>query len=247
MNMAGRDRLIVALDVPDHDAALGVVDELDNVNFFKIGLHLILAGSVPDLIARIQDARGGEGGVFIDFKLSSDINETIKGFIKSCLALNVKLLTLDSGTLKSKTARAINVIREARGESEDPRIIMVPMLSSHDADDLECFDGEHQGATRYIVERGRRLLEHGCDGLVVSGEAIKTCRESFPKCMIVSPGIRPTGFPSHDHKRHTTPAEAVRYGADYLVVGRPVLQAENRRQAAQDIIEEIDRERAGDV
>ena len=242
--MAGRDRLIVALDVPDHDAALEVVDELDNVTFFKIGLHLILTGSVPDLIARIQDARGGYGNVFIDFKLSSDIDETIKGFIKSCLALNVRLLTLDSGTARSKTARTINAIREARGQSAEPHIIMVPMPSSHDAGDLEPFESEHQGATHYIVEQGRSHLDQGCDGLVVSGDAIRTCRESFPNCVIVSPGIRPKGFPSHDHKRHTTPAEAIRYGADYLVVGRPVLQAKNRRQAAQDIIEEIDREGA---
>ncbi|MCY4609753.1 MAG: orotidine-5'-phosphate decarboxylase [bacterium] len=242
MDLQGKDRLIVALDLPDHEAALEAVDVLDNVFFFKIGYHLLLTGRVLELLEKIQEDRAGQGGVFIDFKLPGDIDDTIKGFIRSCLSLNVKLLTLDAGTANSKTARAISIIQEARGESEDPRIIMVPMLSSLDADDLELFEGEHCGATRYIVDRGRKLLEYGCDGLVVSGEAIKTCRESFPNCMIVSPGIRPTGFPTQDHKRYTTPAEAIRYGADYLVVGRPVLQAKNRWQAAQDIISEIDRE-----
>ena len=242
MGMQGKDRLIVALDLPDHQAALEAVEVLDNVYFFKIGLHLILTGSVLELIRKIQESREGRGGVFVDFKLPGDIDDTIKGFIQSFLSLNVKLLTLDAGTAESKTARAINIIREVRGERKDPRIIMVPMWSSLDSDDLEVVEGEHCGATRYIVNRGRRLLGHGCDGLVVSGKAIRTCRETFPDCMIVSPGIRPMGFPAHDHKRHTTPAEAIRYGADYLVVGRPVLQAPDRRQAAQNIIEEIDQE-----
>ena len=244
MALRGKDQLIVALDVPDHETALNMVTDLGNVYFFKIGYHLIFSGSVLELIKRIQQARPGLGGVFVDFKMPGDIDDTVKGFIRGLLPLNVKLLTLDAGTSASKTAKAINVIREARGDSKDLRIIMVPMLSSLDSDDLEIYEDEYCGATKYIVDRGRKLLAHGCDGLVVSGEAIKACRREFPDCTIISPGIRPEGFPAQDHKRHTTPAEAIRYGADYLVVGRPVLQAPDMRQAAQKIIDEIDQELA---
>ena len=84
------------------------------------------------------------------------------------------------------------------------------------------------------------MLDRGCDGLIVSGDAIKACRERFPDADIVSPGIRPAGASVSDHKRSATPGEAIRLGADYLVVGRPVLNAESPRAAAQKIIDEID-------
>ena len=236
MDLQGKDRLIVALDVPDHEAALDVVETLDNVFFFKIGLQLLLNGDVLYLVRRLQEARAGEGGVFIDLKLSGDIGNTISKFIEGCASLSVKFITLVEAVSRSKTITTIEAARLARGESEYPRLLMVPLLSSLDASDLDtpgC-------ATNHIVKRGGEMLKCGCDGLIVSGEAIQACRLAFPKHALVSPGIRPKGFPSQDHKRHTTPAEAIRHGADYLVVGRPVLQAPDKRQAAQDIIDEID-------
>ena len=86
------------------------------------------------------------------------------------------------------------------------------------------------------------MLGYGCDGLIVSGDAIGACRERFgDSCTIVSPGIRPEGMSSDDHKRFTTPTEAIRLGADYLVVGRPITQAQDPKSAAQNIIDEIER------
>jgi orotidine-5'-phosphate decarboxylase len=93
----------------------------------------------------------------------------------------------------------------------------------------------------YIVGRARRALENGCDGIIASGDAIGLCRRAFPHALIVSPGIRPAGSATNDHKRHTTPEEAIGLGADFLVVGRPVLKDPEPRAAAQRIIDEIER------
>ena len=91
-----------------------------------------------------------------------------------------------------------------------------------------------------IVNQGRALLNHGCDGLIVSGQAIKACRSEFPNAILVSPGIRPAGSSPDDHKRSTTPSEAMHYGADYLVVGRPISKSSDHQGVAQQIIDEID-------
>ena len=90
-----------------------------------------------------------------------------------------------------------------------------------------------------ILKRARAALTAGCDGIIASGHAIRLCREAFPAAVIVSPGIRPSGASTDDHKRSTTPAEAVRAGADYLVVGRPILKDPHPRDAAARIINEI--------
>jgi orotidine-5'-phosphate decarboxylase len=236
--VGGADRLIVALDVPDHEKALAIVQELDNVSFFKIGLQLFLSGDILALLKKLQDAREGEGGVFIDLKLSGDIGHTISRFIERSAALNVKFITLAEAVPKSRTIATIQVARETRGDNAYPHLLMVPMLSSLDGGDLPEHPG---GSSAFIVSRGREMLDHGCDGLIVSGEAIRACRKEFqPDINLVSPGIRPEGFPAQDHKRYTTPTKAIKYGADYLVVGRPILQARNRRLAAQNIIDEID-------
>jgi orotidine-5'-phosphate decarboxylase len=247
-NISMDQRLIVALDVPTHEEAISLVRELDNISFFKVGLELLLAGSILDLVQQMQQTRASMGGVFVDLKLSGDIPNTIARFIERCLCLDIRFLTLDVPAVTSKTTRTISAARAARNGSEFPQLLMVPLYSSLDAEDLN----EHGSGpdpdlspSDYIVERGGQLLEYGCDGLIVSGEAIRACREKFPNVCLVSPGIRPKGCDHGDHKRYTTPAEAIRYGADYLVVGRPILNAANRRQAAQDIIDEMEQASAG--
>ena len=245
-NISMDQRLIVALDVPTHEEAISLVRELDNVSFFKVGLELLLAGSILDLVQQMQQTRAGMGGVFVDLKLSGDIPNTIARFIERCLCLNIRFLTLDVPEVTSKTTRTIRAAHAARNGSDFPHLLMVPLYSSLDAEDLnEQASGPYHSPSDYIVERGGQLLDYGCDGLIVSGEAIRACREKFPDVCLVSPGIRPKGWDHGDHKRYTTPAEAIRYGADYLVVGRPVLNAANRRQAARDIIDEMEQASAG--
>jgi orotidine-5'-phosphate decarboxylase len=113
-----------------------------------------------------------------------------------------------------------------------------------DASDLtEVAGAGADDVASHILARGREALEAGCDGLVVSGDAIATVRRELPEVLIVSPGIRPRGFAADDQKRITTPADAIRMGADLLVVGRPILRAPTpgeRRRVAQDVIDEID-------
>ena len=238
-DLLGKDRLIVALDVPTHEQAFKLVEKLDNVSFFKVGLQLFMAGDILGFIRELQSRRSSQGGVFVDLKLSGDIGNTIIGLVEGCLALNVKFITLVESVPSSITIRTLQVARQARGEARDPRLLMVPLLSSLNADDLRAA-GIQDDSTDYILARGRAMLDHGCDGLIVSGEAIKACRANFPGRDIVSPGIRPTWATADDHKRFTTPSQAIRFGADYLVVGRPICNDNDPRTAAQKIIDEID-------
>ncbi len=228
-------RLIIALDVPTHEEALAAVETLDNVSFYKVGLQLFLAGDLLGLIRKLRAQRGG--GIFVDLKLSGDIGNTITSFVEGCRELDVKFITLTESVPYATTLRTIEAARAARGAANNPRLLMVPLLSSLGADDLR--GEEESDATRHILTRGKKLLGDGCDGLIVSGEAIAACREAFPEADIVSPGIRPAWAGADDHKRHATPADAIRMGADYLVVGRPILKDPDPRAAAQRIIEEM--------
>jgi len=233
-DLRGKDRIIVALDVPTVDQALASVERLDNISFFKVGLQLFMTGGLPDLLHALRTKR-----VFVDLKLPGDISNTIAAVIDACVSMNVELLTL-SESMPLPAIRAARAARAARNSSH-PKFLTVPVLSSLDASDLPAAAGGENGVEAVIVRRAQAALEAGCDGIIASGDAIQVCRRAFPSTLIVSPGIRPSGASTDDHKRHTTPAEAVRLGADYLVIGRPILQAPDPRAAAQRIIEEIDR------
>ena len=160
------------------------------------------------------------------------------------IALNVKFIALCEPfavSIAAETIKTIRTIREVRGDNDLLKILMVPMLSSLGDEERAAHEPDAPRDTdTFIVERGRKWLDMGCDGLIVSGDAISVCRRDLD-CLIVSPGIRPSGFPPQDHKRFTTPTEAVRLGANYLVVGRPIITAQNPHQAAREIIDEIDR------
>jgi orotidine-5'-phosphate decarboxylase len=233
-DLRGKDRIIVALDVPTVDEALASVERLDNISFFKVGLQLFMTGGLPDLLQALRTRR-----VFVDLKLPGDISNTIAAVIDACVSMNVELLTL-SESMPLPAIRAAHAARAARNNSH-PKLLTVPVLSSLDASDLPAGAGGENGVDAVIVKRAQAALDAGCDGIIASGDAIQVCRRAFPSTLIVSPGIRPSGASTDDHKRHTTPAEAIRLGADYLVIGRPILKAPDPRAAAQRIIEEIDR------
>jgi orotidine-5'-phosphate decarboxylase len=232
-DLTGKDRIIVALDVPTVDEALASVERLDNISFFKVGLQLFMTGGLPDLLHALRTRR-----VFVDLKLPGDISNTIAAVIDACVSMHVELLTL-SESMPLPAIRAARAARAARNSSH-PKFLTVPVLSSLDASDLPAGAGGENGVETVIVKRAQAALDAGCDGIIASGDAIQVCRRAFPSTLIVSPGIRPSGASTDDHKRHTTPAEAIRLGADYLVIGRPILKAPDPRAAAQRIIEEID-------
>jgi orotidine-5'-phosphate decarboxylase len=232
--LRGADRLIVALDVPTVDAALRIVDQLDNVTFFKVGLQLVVACGLPMLL---QSLRGKK--VFVDLKMPGDIGNTIGAVIDICIEQGVSFLTV-SESMPPAAIRSAAAARNARGQAE-PRLLTVPFLSSLGADDLAGTAGTSDDLETYVLERARAALDAGCDGVIASGPAIRWCRIAFPPpAIVVSPGIRFDGATPDDHKRHTTPAEAIRLGADYLVVGRPILRAADPRTAAGRVIREID-------
>lgn len=236
----GKDRLIVALDVPNHEKALAVVKELENVFFFKIGLELIVSGNVLDLIKELQENRLEQGGIFIDLKVAGDIGNTITRFVEVCAAHNIKFITLSDPASYAIASGVIPTAVQARGENEYPKILGVPLLSSSRTDETTLKELGASDVTDYILKRGKALINEGCDGLIVSGDAIKNCKDEFHDTIIVSPGIRPSGTGSDDHERFTTPGKAIELGSDFLVVGRPILNAQARKEAAQKIIDEID-------
>lgn len=238
MTPAARERLIVALDVPTAEQALSLVRELRSVvSCFKIGLELFLVGKWTELVTEI-----GEGKIFLDLKLPADIPTTITRAVRVCAEHRiVKFLTLSSAGMPPEVIAAA---RAGRGESAHPMLLMVPFLSSLGrADFARLHEEEGEDFEAYLVRRCRTVLEAGCDGLIVSGEEIGLIRVEFPKAVIVSPGIRPAGHAQDDHKRSTTPGQAIELGADYLVVGRPICSEptpEARRSRARAIIEEIE-------
>jgi len=241
MELSGRDRVIVALDVPSVDLAFRIVDQLDNISFFKIGLQLFVTGGLPELLRALQGKR-----IFVDLKVPGDIGNTIAAVIDVCVASQVRFLTL-SESMPPQAVAAARAARDAH-KTPYPQLLTVPFLSSLGARDLASVVSSREGAAnavtdldQYIVARAAAALKAGCDGVIVSGSAIAACRRRFPHpVVLVSPGIRPSGSSADDQKRHTTPAEAVRLGADYLVVGRPIVNAPDPRTAAARVIDEID-------
>jgi len=234
--LTGKDRLIVALDVPTFDQAVRAVEQLDNVSFFKVGLQLFMTGGLPTVLQALKQKR-----IFVDLKVPGDIANTIAAVVDLCIDNRVTFLTL-SESMPPAAIAAAKAAREARRTSH-PQFLTVPVLSSLDAADLASVApaGASLALDDYIIARASVALRAGCDGIVASGPAIALCRRHFDRSVvIVSPGIRPSGTSTDDHKRHTTPTDAIRAGADYLVVGRPILKDPNPREAAARIIREID-------
>lgn len=232
--MDARSRLILALDVPTPDEALALVRELRGVvAFFKVGLELIVGGAVPEIVR----ALGPEGRIFLDLKTPSDIPETVKRTVRSIAAHPaIELLTLDVHT----SAPAVAAAREGRGERSHPKLLLVTWLSSYDASDLKAMGGgDDLGA--YLRQRAAFARGAGCEGVIASGEAVGLVRAAWPEAVIVSPGIRAAGAATDDHKRFSTAGDAVRDGADYVVVGRPIRDAKDRARAAEEIVADLER------
>lgn len=232
--LSARERLIVALDVPSKKEALQLVEELDGlVSFFKVGLELFMLGSIEELVRElIRDKR-----VFLDLKLPGDIDETVRRAVHLSAEMGVTLLTLSA----SVGPHTIRCAREGRGSSKHPLLLFVSSLSSVDENDYRVlYPRAEVGFEDFVMERARVALSAGCDGLIASGDLIEKLRATYKDTIIVSPGIRPRGTPADDHKRSCTPSEAIKKGADYLVVGRPIRNAQDRRQAAEAIIAEIE-------
>jgi orotidine-5'-phosphate decarboxylase len=227
--------LIVALDVASLSEAEAVATRLgDSVTFYKIGLELFCATG-PEVVARIK-GRGKR--VFLDLKLH-DIPRTVERAVKSCGRLGVDLLTIHSSGGRTMI-QAAHDAAAALGPSA-PKIVAVTALTSLDQGDLSDL-----GIVRPMVDQVETLgflaMSSGADGIVCSPmELVAMRRRLGPRALLVTPGVRPAGADLGDQKRVATPAQAVRDGATYLVVGRPILDAADPVAAARAIQDEIRR------
>src|SRR6266478_7152927 len=211
VNIAPRDRLIVALDLPNVAAAEAMIARPgEAVNFYKIGYQLGFAGGLP-LVRRLAD-QGKK--VFVDLKLH-DIGNTVARGVESVAALGATFLTVHAYPQTMKAAV------EARAGSE-LRILAVTVLTSYDDGDLHAA-GYRLSVSDLVEARAQQAQVLGVDGLVSSPQEAAALRKIVGHQMsLVTPGVRPAGSATGDQKRMMTPGRAIAAGADYLVVGRPI-------------------------
>jgi orotidine-5'-phosphate decarboxylase len=225
-----RDRLIVALDVPSAPEALALVARLgDTVRFYKVGLQLQFAGGLGVAETLINQGKK----VFLDSKIY-DVGETVRGAVANVANMGVNFVTVHGNGAVIKAAV------EGRG-TRPLKILSVTLLTSLDASDLE----EMGIASRYSVAdivrmRAKSALDAGCDGVIASGQEAADIRKlAGNRLLIVTPGIRSKNMARHDQKRVATPYEAVSAGADYLVMGRQIIESDDPKKMAESVFEEI--------
>lgn len=224
-----RERIIIALDVPEADQARRLIEQLEGlVSFYKVGLELYTAAGtefVRELVARGLN-------VFLDLKLY-DIGETVKRAVRQVAALGVRLLTVHGSGPIMRAA--------VEGRQGAPlKLLGVTVLTSFDEEDLA--DLGYPTSVRELVRlRARKACEAGLDGLICSPLEVAELRQIVgPDRLLITPGVRSAGAELGDQKRVATPGEAIRQGADYIVVGRQVTRSPDPRGEVMRILEEIE-------
>lgn len=225
------DRLIVALDLPSVTAAREMVVRLDGaVSFFKVGLWLIFA---PGFEAFLDELLGAGKNVFLDAKMF-DIGETVRRGIEKVAERGVSFVTIHGD------GDIIRAAVEGRANSS-LKLLVVAVLTSLNERGLREL-GHSGSVADLIAERAQFAYEHGVDGIISSPQdnpnAIRQ-RLDAERLLVVTPGVRLAGAALDDHKRSGTPAQAIADGADYLVVGRPIVQAADPAKAAARIIADM--------
>jgi len=230
-----QERLIVALDFENQDAALRLVDTLgDSVSFYKVGLELFVAAG-PAMVQALRE-RGKQ--VFLDLKMD-DVPETISRAVARVAGMGAQLMTIHGG---AATARAANA---AKGDTL--KTLQITLLTSMGEDDLREWGLVGPGlrfdtVDAYVGWRAENAIANGCDGLISSGQNVPMLRERLgEKPLLVCPGIRFADAGKQDHKRPATPYNTILDGADYLVVGRPIRDAAAPADAAHRVVDEITR------
>lgn len=227
-----RDRLILALDVPSLGEAERLLDRVeDTVAFVKVGLELYAAAG-PEVVRQLIQ-RGKR--VFLDLKFL-DIEETVRRATARVAEMGVHFLTIHANR------KALRAAVEGRGQGAGQsglKLLAVTVLTNFDAGDLRDM-GIQWSVADLVAARAKLAAEMGCDGVVASGEEPKAIRQRVGgEFLIVTPGIRPAGAATDQHARVATPTQAIKGGADYLVVGRPIRDASDPRAAAEAILSEM--------
>lgn len=228
--MTPTERLIIALDVPDTEKARAICDAVGDAGaFYKIGYQLMPIGGMD--LARDLSAQGRK--VFLDFKFH-DIGATVERGVASVCRLGGDFLTVHAEPDVLKGAVA------GRGDDGRLKILAVTVLTSLDQAALKK-SGIETPISELVLKRAEFAAEAGADGVVASAKEAEAIRARFGDALqIVTPGIRPAGAAANDQKRIVTPADAIRAGADYLVVGRPIIAAADPADAARAITKEIE-------
>lgn len=228
-NPSARDRLIVPLDVPTLDDARGVVADLgESVSFYKVGFQILYADGF-DLVRELKDQ--GKN-VFVDLKLL-DIDNTVKSGVKSLMQLGATFLTIHA------YPHAMQAAVEARGD-DALNLLGVTVMTNLDDERLKEA-GYKDKASSLVIKRASQASQLGMDGVICSAAEASAIRATVgPNLLLVTPGIRPADTSADDQRRIMTPHMAIQNGSDYLVVGRPILNADNRRLAADAIVADIE-------
>lgn len=225
------DRLIVALDVPNALEGLKMAESLgDSVSFYKIGLGMLTTGGLA--LANELKAEKGKR-IFLDMKLF-DIGATVEAAVRGLAQFDLDFLTVHGDP---------HVVRAAKegASGSNMKILGVTILTSLDRGDLDDCMIRDGAVPDLVVDRASRALNAGADGIIASPQeaaAIRALPEADGR-LIVTPGVRPTGAALGDQKRVATPASAIADGADHIVVGRPIRDADDRKAAAEAIVAEL--------
>ncbi|MEM0900626.1 MAG: orotidine-5'-phosphate decarboxylase [Pseudomonadota bacterium] len=221
-------RLIVALDVPTLLEAAGIVESLgDNVSFYKVGYQLLFAGG----LSLVRELKSAGKSVFLDMKLL-DIDNTVAKGVENIADLGVDMLTIHAYPKAMAAA-----VEAAKGS--DLCLLGVTVLTSMDDQDLSQA-GYHDEAATLVLKRARQARDAGMGGIVCSAAEAESVRDVIGNDVaVVTPGIRPSGSATGDQKRVVSPETAIRAGASHLVVGRPIVNADDRAHAAREIVGEI--------
>jgi orotidine-5'-phosphate decarboxylase len=235
--LSARERVIVALDFPDAEQALGLIDRLDGlIQWFKVGLELYISEGNRT----VDKLRSRGHSVFLDLKLH-DIPNTVAGAVRSASRAGAQMLTVHAGGGSAMLSAAVEA---AASMPEAPLLLAVTVLTSMDQAQLTAV-GVPGSPAEQVIRLARMGWQSGIRGFVSSAEEVAAMRQNFPDATLVIPGIRPAGaaVPAgaalDDQKRVATPAAAIAAGASYLVIGRPITQAPDPAAAAQAILAEI--------
>ena len=225
--LSAKKRIILALDVPNREIARHWIDQLkDHVGLFKIGLELFTREG-PSMLSMFDR-------IMLDLKFH-DIPETVEGAVRSaCGRVGIKFFTLHVSQ-RETLERAIRTSRGLCG----PTPLGVTVLTSMDPSDLQDLGYSPGTAEYHVLKRVEFGVSCGLRGFVCSAQEVRAIRDRFPDLILVVPGVRPEGSDNNDQKRVATPQEAVANGADYLVIGRPIRDAQEPLVMVKSIVATI--------
>ncbi|MGB7440449.1 MAG: orotidine-5'-phosphate decarboxylase [Coleofasciculaceae cyanobacterium] len=235
--MSVEDRVIVPLDVPTVSKAIALVEQLPQVRFWKVGLELFVS-SGPEIIQILKER---QKRIFLDLKFH-DIPNTVAGACRSAASYGVDLITIHATAGRSALTNAVAAAIESAkvAECQPPKLIAITLLTSLSSQDL-AFDLKIPiELPEYALQMALLAQEAGLQGAVCSPQEVsqlrQVCGDNF---LLVCPGVRPSWSQAGDQRRTMTPAEAIKAGADFLVIGRPITAATEPVVAWQRICEEL--------